>query len=103
MHVELLLRKNKGIEPSTRPGSERLMYGKKRQGGLARADGKGATAGKAPPVVEDLEVKGFAQCGTGGAAGAAGHQPGEDGTRETAAHRSDRTAERADGSAGLCA
>ncbi|WP_369070838.1 hypothetical protein [Burkholderia gladioli] len=58
------------------------------------ADSEGASAGKAPPIIEDLTIKGLTEGCAGRTASGTGHEPGEDGACDTAAHRADRPAER---------
>lgn len=74
-----------------------------RAGESFRADSEGASAGKAPPVVEDLAIKCVAECRAGRAAGSAGHEACENRTGYAAAYCTNRTAERTDRSTGLCA
>ncbi|MBR8225042.1 hypothetical protein [Burkholderia ambifaria] len=66
-----------------------------------RTDGEGASAGEAPPVIEDLVIERFAERRAGSATGGTGYEPSENCAGYATAHCTDRAAERADNRAGL--
>lgn len=77
--------------------------GMKRGGTSAGTDGKGASAGKTPPVVEHLVIEGFAEDGARCAACGARDKSGQNGTGYSAAYGAERAAQRTDDRAGFAA